>query len=79
MIAWYLAQGICNLQAVLEPDCIILGGGVMATEGLLELVRAEADRIGSGYFVGKPHEIVTAPGLGDNAGLMGAYALATSV
>lgn len=76
MIAWYLAQAVCNLQAILEPDCIIFGGGVMATPGLLSFVQSEADILGAGYFVGKASAIVTAPGLGDDAGLMGAFALA---
>lgn len=78
MIAWYLAQAVCNFQAILEPDCIIFGGGVMATPGLLGLVQSEADILGAGYFVGKASDIVTAPGLGDDAGLMGAFALAVS-
>ncbi len=78
MIAWYLAQAVCNFQALLEPDTIILGGGVMATPGLLALVQSAADILGAGYFVGKASAIVTAPGLGDDAGLMGAYALAVS-
>lgn len=76
MIAWYLAQAVCNFQAILEPDCIIFGGGVMATPGLLSFVQSEADILGAGYFVGKASAIVTAPGLGDDAGLMGAFALA---
>jgi len=76
MIAWYLGQAVCNFQAILEPDCIILGGGVMATPGLLALVQSAAEQLGAGYFVGKASAIVTAPGLGDDAGLMGAFALA---
>jgi len=78
MIAWYLAQAVCNFQAILEPDCIILGGGVMATPGLLALVQSATEQLGAGYFVGKASAIVTAPGLGDDAGLMGAFALAVS-
>jgi fructokinase len=76
MIAWYLAQAVCNFQAIMEPDCIIMGGGVMGTKGLLDSVCAEAARLGGGYFVGKAVDIVSAPGLGDDAGLMGAFALA---
>lgn len=78
MIAWYLGQAVCNFQAILEPDCIILGGGVMATPGLLALVQSATEQLGGGYFVGKASAIVTAPGLGDDAGLMGAFALAVS-
>jgi fructokinase len=76
IIAFYLGQMICNFQSIFEPDRIILGGGVMGTPGLLDRVIAEAEAQGSGYFVGQPAEIVTLPGLGDQAGLLGALALA---
>ena len=76
MIAWYLGRALAGFQAVMEPARIVLGGGVMATHGLLALVRAETAAAGGGYFVGRAEEIVVAPGLGDDAGLMGALALA---
>lgn len=75
MIAWYLAQAVCTFQAIMEPDCIVMGGGVMGTDGLIDLIRIEAERLGGGYFVGKAAEIISAPGLGNDAGLMGAFAL----
>lgn len=75
-IAGYLAQLVTTLQSIMEPGRIILGGGVMGTPGLLEHVRAEAKRVGKGYFRGNPEEIVVPPGLGDKAGLLGALALA---
>ena len=76
VIAWYLAHAIIAVQAMFEPGRIVLGGGVMATPGLIERVRAKADRIGNGYFRGKASEIVVPPGLGDRSGLLGALALA---
>lgn len=75
MIAWYLAQAVVTVQAVLAPGKIILGGGVMATPGLLALVREAADDLGKGYFARPASALVDAPGLGDDAGLMGAFAL----
>jgi fructokinase len=75
MIAWYLAQAVVTMQAIFEPGCIILGGGVMATPGLVEQVRIEAAKVGKGYFKSNPAEIVKLPGLGDQAGLLGALAL----
>lgn len=79
MIAWYLAQAVCSSQAIMEPDCIVMGGGVTCTDGLLDLVRHEAQCLGGGYFVGSAADIIFSPGLGDDAGLMGAFALAVSV
>lgn len=76
IVAWYLAHAVTAAQAMFEPGRIVLGGGVMGTPGLIERVRAEAERLGNGYFRGKASEIVVRPGLGDRAGLLGALALA---
>ena len=79
MIGWYLGQAVCSFQAVMDPARIVLGGGVMATPGLLDLVRVEAAAAGGGYFVGDPAEVVVAPGLGTDSGLLGALAVAQAV
>lgn len=76
VIAWYLAHAVVTAQAMFEPGRIVLGGGVMATPGLIERIRAEASRLGNGYFRGRPEETVVRPGLGDRSGLLGALALA---
>ncbi|WP_343613432.1 ROK family protein [Novosphingobium sp.] len=75
IIAWYIGQAICTFQAMLEPARIVLGGGVMHAPGLIEMVRDSAAEWGAGYFVGDPRAIIVPPGLGDNAGLLGALAL----
>jgi fructokinase len=76
IIAWYLGQAVCSFQAVLAPERIVLGGGVMATPGMLDKVRRAATQSGAGYFVGAPEQIVVSPRLGDNSGLMGALVVA---
>jgi fructokinase len=78
MIAWYLGQAMATFQAIMEPARIVLGGGVMATPGLLEAVRREAAEAGQGYFAGDPAEVIVAPGLGERSGLLGALAVALS-
>lgn len=75
IIAWYLAQAAVTFQAMLEPERIILGGGVMGTPGLLNRVRSHAMEVSAGYFVGTPDKIIVAPALGENTGLLGALAL----
>lgn len=77
VVAHYLAQLVVTQQALLSPRRIVLGGGVMATPGLIDRVRAEAERLAGGYF-GTPDyaALVVPPGLGDRAGLLGALALA---
>ena len=79
MIGWYLGQAVCSFQAVMDPARIVLGGGVMATPGLLDMVRAEAAAAGRGYFAGDPAEVVVAPGLGADSGLLGALAVALNL
>jgi fructokinase len=76
MIAWYLAQAAATFQAILEPARIIFGGGVIGTPGLLDRIRTEAAAASGGYFAGVAADIIVPPALGDNAGLLGALALA---
>jgi fructokinase len=79
IIAFYLASAVATMQSIFEPGRIIFGGGVMATPGLLDRVKREATALGSGYFRGDPAEIISLPGLGDKAGLLGALALAQAL
>ncbi len=79
MIAWYLAQATTTLQAIFEPGRIILGGGVMETDGLLDRVRTAANQASGKYFTGDPKELIVAPFLGADAGILGALALAESL
>lgn len=79
--AHYLALGLSNIVAVLSPQRIVLGGGVLKADGLLERVRAELVRAAAGYFdtqalTDPAAEFVVAPALGDRAGVLGAIALA---
>jgi predicted NBD/HSP70 family sugar kinase len=47
--ARYVALGLVNVVAVLSPERVVLGGGVMDMPGLLALVRAEVDALLAGY------------------------------
>jgi fructokinase len=76
IVAWYLGQAVVTWQAMLQPGRIVLGGGVMGTPSLLGGVRQAAATAGGGYFAGDPREIVVAPGLGTESGLLGALAVA---
>ena len=71
--ARYLALGLVNVIAVLSPQRIIVGGGVMRHPHLLARVRDEVQRILAGY-VRAP--AIVPPGLGERAGVLGALALA---
>jgi fructokinase len=73
--ARYLALGLANAIAVLSPQRIVLGGGVMKTPGLLARVRERVEELVGGYVASA--EIVP-PALGDRAGVVGAQCLAAA-
>jgi fructokinase len=79
--ARYLAIGIADLIQVLAPQMVIAGGGVLRHEGLLTLVREELPDLLGTYA--NAHRVLesflVAPGLGAQAGVMGAMALAQGV
>lgn len=79
IVAHYISQLVVTLQSIMEPGRLILGGGVMATPGLLEHVRQKATSLGQGYFRGKAVEIIVPPALGDKSGLLGGLALAQDI
>jgi glucokinase len=68
----WLGQGIADLSAVLDPEVVVIGGGVSALgEQLLEPARARLERAlpGRGF---RPGPRVVAAELGPAAGLVGA-------
>jgi fructokinase len=76
-----LARAIRTFTYVAAPERILLGGGVMQAEGLLELVRAKTIQQLAGYVTnaslrGSLEDYVVAPAFGQDAGLIGAIALA---
>ena len=75
IIAWYLAQAVTAFQAIISPQRVVMGGGVMATPGLHAAVEAQMRLLGAGYFPLPDGNLVVPPGLGDDAGLMGALAV----
>jgi len=70
--AWYVALGLVKVVAVLSPERIVLGGGVMEVQGLLALVRAEVAELLAGYVATE----IAPPALGPLSGVLGAIALA---
>lgn len=81
MEAYYLAQALMNYILILSPEKIIMGGGVMKQEQLFPLITDKLQKMLNGY-VQHPSlnqniaSYIIPPGLGDNAGLAGALALA---
>ncbi|MBC7960054.1 MAG: ROK family protein [Vallitaleaceae bacterium] len=81
--AYYMAQGILSYIMVLSPEKIVLGGGVMGQDHLVQKIRAKVKELVNGYIkvealgVGIEDYIVR-PGLGEISGTYGALALAIS-
>ena len=76
----YLSLAMVNIITIASPEVIVLGGGVMAVEGLIEKVREKtAQRLG-GYLAKEElgsqiGSYLVAPGLGTASGVVGAYSL----
>lgn len=79
--AWYLAQLVTTVIYALSPQRIILGGGVLNLPGLLDAVRkATRERLAGALdapeFGDRITDYLVPPVLGENAGVLGALALA---
>ena len=79
--ACYLAQALTAYIYSLSPQRVVLGGGVMRKAGLLNKVRGQVRAMLSGYITSALVEeridaYIVPPALGDQAGVLGAMALA---
>ncbi len=77
--AHYLALALVDFMVTLSPQGIILGGSVMHQGQLYPLVRQKVRALLNGYLVHPRLETledyIVAPGLGDDAGVLGSIAL----
>jgi fructokinase len=81
--AHYLGIGLANYSLVLSPKKIILGGGVMRQEHLLPKIRQQMLQSLAGYlqnhYLDDIDNYIVKPGLGENAAICGALALAKKI
>ncbi|MEI7866195.1 MAG: ROK family protein [Chthoniobacterales bacterium] len=78
--ATVLASGLVNIIVTFSPQRIILGGGVMHQAHLLPMLHAEVRRLLNRYLptrelLGDMTDYIVPPGLGEDAGIIGAIAL----
>lgn len=83
LIAGYVAVLAANLVLLHMPDRLIFGGGVMKTPGLIPALRRATEARLAGYIKAPQldpglERYITAPALGDDAGITGAIALGLS-
>lgn len=79
--AHYLALGLVNIIMTLSPQRIIMGGGVMEQRHLFPLIHNNVYSMLNGYIQSKQilenmDQYIVPPGLGNQAGVLGAIALA---
>jgi len=82
--AHYLALALADLICVLSPQRVVIGGGVMEQPRLRPLVREQTRALLNGYIhtpeiLDRIDQYIVAPGLGQQAGVLGALALAERV
>ena len=83
--AYYIGQAMANYILTLSPKKIILGGGVMHQKQLFPMIHKYTQEFLNGYIqkeevtTDKIKDYIVYPKLGDNAGVVGALALAMSV
>lgn len=79
--AYYLGVMCANLILTLMPQRILIGGGVANAEGLIERARQHTRQQLNGYLRDIDNDdamaaIIQQPGLGNDAGIAGAYLMA---
>lgn len=79
----YLSYALVNYIMCFMPKRIILGGGVMKQTHLFEKIRKAVRQKINGYlsqvYCDRLETIIVSPALADNAGIMGALALANTL
>lgn len=79
--AFYLAEAVATIISILSPHRIIIGGGVLEQSTLLPKIRRLVGAKLNGYvrhpsILDSIDDYIVAPGLGNKAGVLGAFALA---
>lgn len=83
LVAHYVAQALTTFTFAIAPERIVVGGGLGARPGFLELVRNDMRALGGGYppaslVVDTLEDFVVTPGLDNRSGVLGSIALATT-
>lgn len=66
--------GLATLIHIFNPSCVVLGGGIMVQPYILEQIHARIPQMVMSSFA---HVQISSAELGNSAGLLGAYYLAS--
>lgn len=76
-VAYYLGQAIANYTLTLAPERVVIGGGVMHQDHLLDMVKDRVlDSLADYVSLPDIDTYIQAPKLADNAGITGSLLLA---
>ena len=80
----YLSHLIANLVLTLAPERVVLGGGVMSNRALFPRIRTRVQDLLNGFIAvdlvtSRIDEFIVPPGLGADAGVLGAIAMAAEI
>jgi glucokinase len=71
-VGWWVGFGLANLVCVLDPECVVLGGGLIsAGDLLLDAARASFAELVEGGRA-RPETVIVTAAFGDRAGAVGA-------
>lgn len=80
ILAYYIAQGLVNITMIISPEKIVLGGGVAKQQQLYPLIHKHFKEGLNNYLVSPKFDnlenYIHYTSLGDDAGILGAFALA---
>lgn len=71
MEAYYLAQACSNLYLMTRLERIIVGGGLLQAHHLLVKIQTQFDQLIGDYLPVQGAGLITAPNLGEHAGVLG--------
>ena len=84
VIGFYIAQAVAAVAYATGVQRVVVGGGVLKADGLLDEARRQLAVVTGGPLAGHPiaadpWDFVVAPELGDRSGVLGAIALARTL
>lgn len=75
--AYYIAQAVLNITYTIRPELIILGGGVMNKDNLIQKVHENYLKVAGNYLeINDIAQYIVLPKLGGEAAIKGCYKLA---
>ena len=80
LVAKYIAKALITYTLILRPEVIVLGGGVINKDGVIEKIRKHFVELKTDYFdIEDVDSYIVKPKLSNNSGIMGGFVLANKL